>query len=453
MLRKIIYIICSVVLWCSCETKPEFAEIVIKVPGNGKTYIQKEGIFKFDSVALNENGEAVLRIDNKETGYYIFVDTKQSYNYIYLTPGSKISLTENETGVDFAGDNKEINEFINQNRYLGHSGETTVPFSAGWCEERDREVNGLIQKLEQSGLPEDFVGSHKHYYRLSDWSQRLSGPGNAAIFRGVTVELDSNYYDFLKTMDFSDERIMNKPGWFKIVLTALEEMEKQGLIEVSLENYFDIYAKRIGNEKMRSHLMYELLNHTLEMGYSDDFPANLGIARKNINDEEVTALLPELEQRYMTLKEKNAPVLRGQKAPEFEAVDVKGKAYKTSDFAGKVMILDFWFTGCLPCKAEMPYFEQMAKDMAGEEVCFLSMSLDTEGTLLDTWKNMVAGKEGPVYYLNVPGGFKAALPAAYLIHGVPRIVIVDKEGNIVDAYAKRPSDPKLKLQLEKLSKN
>lgn len=38
------------------------------------------------------------------------------------------------------------------------------------------------------------------------------------------------------------------------------------------------------------------------------------------------------------------------------------------------------------------------------------------------------------------------------IRSVPRVVLVDKDGRIVDAYAKRPSDPKLKLQLEKLMK-
>lgn len=452
MLRKITFAICFILALYSCETKPEFAEIIIKAPNDSKTYIQKEGTFKFDPVVLNENGEFILRVDNKEAGYYIFVDTKQHYNHIYLAPGTKILLTETEAGVSFAGDNKNINEFINQNRYLGHSGKTVAQFSSQWCEERDREVADLVAKLQQAGLPEDFVASHKYYYEMSDWNQRLSGPGSMAIFQGVMVELAPGYYDFLKTMNFSDERMMNKPGWFKVVLAALEEMEKQGLIEVSLDNYFDVYAKRISNEKMRSRFMYELLNHTLEMGYSDDFPANLEVARKNINDEEVMALLPELEQRYGELKEKNALVVRGQKAPDFEAVDINGKVYKSSDFAGKVMILDFWFTGCLPCKAEMPFFAEMAEEMAGEDVVFISMSLDTEGALLDMWKKLVADKQGAVYYLNVPGGFKAEYPAKYLIKGVPRIVIVDKEGNIVDAYAKRPSDPKLKLQLERLSK-
>ena len=52
----------------------------------------------------------------------------------------------------------------------------------------------------------------------------------------------------------------------------------------------------------------------------------------------------------------------------------------------------------------------------------------------------------------MPGGFKSDLVKKYLIRGVPRIVIVDKEGKIVDANAKRPSDPKLRMQLEQLVK-
>ena len=63
---------------------------------------------------------------------------------------------------------------------------------------------------------------------------------------------------------------------------------------------------------------------------------------------------------------------------------------------------------------------------------------------------MVKNKKGAELQLNVPGGFKSDLVKKYLIRGVPRIVIVDKEGKIVDANAKRPSDPKLKVRLKQL---
>ena len=214
----------------------------------------------------------------------------------------------------------------------------------------------------------------------------------------------------------------------------------------------EIYAKRIANEKVRSMFLVELLNFTLQKGYSDDFPSYLEGVRQYITHPEALEALPALEARYQESKETHKTIARGQMAPEFKAVDVKGKEYTSADFKGKVMVLDFWFTGCIPCRAEMPYMEKLADDMQGENIVFISMSVDTGDELMALWRKMVKDKKGAELQLNVPGGFKSDLVKKYLIHGVPRIVIVDKEGKIVDANAKRPSDPKLRMQLEQLVK-
>ena len=102
----------------------------------------------------------------------------------------------------------------------------------------------------------------------------------------------------------------------------------------------------------------------------------------------------------------------------------------------------------------MPYFDRLAETFKDRPVQFLSVSLDTGDQLMALWKKMVSEKDGksPVLNLNLPGGFRSDFTARMNIRSVPRVVLVDKDGRIVDAYAKRPSDPKLKLQLEKLMK-
>ncbi|HAC23205.1 MAG TPA: TlpA family protein disulfide reductase, partial [Porphyromonadaceae bacterium] len=70
--------------------------------------------------------------------------------------------------------------------------------------------------------------------------------------------------------------------------------------------------------------------------------------------------------------------------------------------------------------------------------------------LMDGWRKFIATKGNETLNVNLPGGFTSQECKNYLVRGVPRIVIVDKEGKIVDAYAKRPSDPKLKKQLVEL---
>jgi len=176
--------------------------------------------------------------------------------------------------------------------------------------------------------------------------------------------------------------------------------------------------------------------------------------RPLITDRKALDDLAEIEKQYLTLREKNKDLLRGMEMPDFTAYTQDGKAYTLSDMKGKVVVIDFWFTGCIPCRAEMPYFDRLAETFKDRPVQFLSVSLDTGDQLMALWKKMVSEKDGksPVLNLNLPGGFRSDFTARMNIRSVPRVVLVDKDGRIVDAYAKRPSDPKLKLQLEKLMK-
>ena len=44
----------------------------------------------------------------------------------------------------------------------------------------------------------------------------------------------------------------------------------------------------------------------------------------------------------------------GSRFPDFSATDIDGRTWTGADVAGKVMVLNLWFTGCGPCRAEMP---------------------------------------------------------------------------------------------------
>lgn len=426
------------------------ATVIFEVQTDKKVFFQPES----DTVTGYEEVKpgSTRMFPLEEPTYYYYVDGKSKFHTVFLTPGSTTHIIERGGQVTFEGDNADINRYMQQYPTLVVVPANIVAYSAEWVEYQRKEMERKVETLQASNLPEEFVRLHSLYYRSSYLLQLLVSPETVRVFQKQQVELPSGYYDDVFANCYDEADLLNYPKWFTLMRKDLELREQEGIIHPDYRNFITRYAECIENDEVKGAFMLRYLELILKAGYAEDFLSYLKQAEEAVKQPTVGYLsqLDGLKKQYADLRGKVKNIIRGNAVPMFTGVDVNGNSHSSADYSGKVWVLDFWFSGCIPCKAEMPYMEKLAEEFKGKDIQFFSLSLDSGNQLLKAWTELVKGKKGAELQLNIPEGFKSELARYFGIRSVPRIIIVDKDGKVFDAFARRPSDPKLRQLLKEM---
>jgi cytochrome c-type biogenesis protein len=148
-----------------------------------------------------------------------------------------------------------------------------------------------------------------------------------------------------------------------------------------------------------------------------------------LNSQRLASWLPDWESR-LKLRDTtpaNADNLRGaRQAPDVQFMKLDGSALRLSDLRGRVVVLNFWATWCVPCRAEMPEFNQLQRELEPQGLSIVGASvspLDTPEVIQSFQKDVkqeytiVRGPEEiGTQFQNGPG-----LPVTH---------ILDREGRI-----------------------
>lgn len=191
--------------------------------------------------------------------------------------------------------------------------------------------------------------------------------------------------------------------------------------------------------------------------FSADFQTQLDAKKSNLNTSFVTAqhkivadLKKGLIQQYNDAQRNKTELAVGMQSPEFKNyINLDGGKTSLSDFRGSYVFIDVWATWCGPCKYEFPFIGKVEKMYHGKNIKFVSISIDR---LKDEqkWRDMIK-KEGLVgIQLLADNEIKSSFIEGYYIQAIPRFIILDKEGKIINSDAPRPSQPELQDILNSL---
>ena len=176
------------------------------------------------------------------------------------------------------------------------------------------------------------------------------------------------------------------------------------------------------------------------------FLINIKIPKKTNGIESICPIVKgKVEEHEAEIK----PTGAGAPGSEFTYKDINGKKVSFSDLKGKYVYIDVWAMWCNPCKKEIPFLKKLEEEFKGKDIHFVSISVD-KPKQLEKWKKFVKDNELVGIQLFADNAFESKIAKDYKINAIPRFLLFDKEGVIIDADAKRPSDPDLKKMLKEL---
>lgn len=110
--------------------------------------------------------------------------------------------------------------------------------------------------------------------------------------------------------------------------------------------------------------------------------------------------------------------------PTFELASLSGDLVSSSDYDGKVLLLEFWATWCTPCVAQAKILEPLHRDFESRGVEFVAISLGEDATTVAAY---VGRSPFPYEVLLDP---QDKLSVSLGIYALPTVMIVDRSGRV-----------------------
>jgi thiol-disulfide isomerase/thioredoxin len=118
------------------------------------------------------------------------------------------------------------------------------------------------------------------------------------------------------------------------------------------------------------------------------------------------------------------PLEPPQPAPAISFTDAQGHSLSLADFRGRVVLLNFWATWCVPCVEEMPSLDNLQAKLGNDDFIVVAISTDRQGlSIVQPFLDKL-GIRNLAIYLDPPH----AAQRAFGIRGIPTTIVIDREG-------------------------
>jgi len=401
-----------------------------------------------DTIKLGVGGAFELFIEQNTANYFIIEHGKQNIQ-LYLLPTDEVSLQMNATSLldakEISGKSAVYIQYLIEKQKADKADQMAFQSfriaslsSENFFAKRDSIRNSrqklLKEKNETHHFLDSFVSIEKKTFDYQMGLELLNFKTNLSKM-GTPIQ-SAQFEAFTASLSLSDEEVTYDSQFRSFALNQVSEVATKryysGETKTPLRYYellIEVLCTTITSEKNKSVLISELMPQLMNDVGTKDLRNVIAILEKGCQDQKLVNSIKKAAAQYEYL-------YPGKPAPDAGFYDAAGNKSKISSYKGKVIYIDAWATWCGPCKREIPFLKALEEEYHGKNVQFISVSTDKD---VNAWKAYIAKESMGGLQLHQSEQFEETISKMYIVNSIPRFIIIDEEGNIVNTDAPRPS--------------
>ena len=418
--------------------------------------IENQMVFVKDENPLNTDLDTVL-VDGEgtfsytthlEKPKYISFEIDGEFLTLYMRPNDQISFTSNHKNffdqIKFDGGSSVYNNYMVDFSKSGQKFQNNLVFIYLNDEKRVSSILDSIKNMHHQrldGLTKSFTNiddffvksetkridyewgyrkiTYPLYHKFYSSSKELILPPDYESFLNILDKNDSSSLQLKSFRDFIDAYY-----YTQINKTIIEKLPYKEVMRIR----FRLMAKSFQSQAIVDYLCYDAVKNTVissGLRDADEITFFFDSICKN-----------EIYRTYIQKQyEKWNHLRKGQIAKDFTFVSATGDSIKLSDFKGKYIFLDVWATWCKPCLEQLPFLHKLQADFKSKKIVFISISVDQDKKV---WLKSLKDKQ--MGGIQLYAGRSDVLYNYYLITGIPRFILIDKDGKFVESSCQMPSN-------------
>ena len=453
-MRNILLLLFFITL-ISCENDYKTSYVIIdgELINNNSSTVNISGNGFEKEIFVSEDGSFSDTLFVKKNDYYSLRIGRESSS-VYLRKGGTLTLMI------------DIEQFDESLTYSGSIAPENNYLAAKYLVSEQEMAFDKVYVLSQEKFILVVNKIYKNYIDLLNASQGISEEFKQKEYKEIefahinNIENYEQYYQYLtKDLDFKAEETLYK-DYKDFNFNDTEAYETSNAYKRLLETHYQRIAQNEANNNrkdltltyletinnsfsdgsVKEQLMFNYLRYGMKANEALESVYKLYKSSSQNSDN-----LSKVASSYKVLTK----LTPGKASPKFIYENYIGGMTGLEDLAGKIVYIDVWATWCGPCLREIPALKSLENDYHNKNIAFVSLSID-EKKDYQKWRTMITDKELTGIQLMADNNWNSSFITSYGIKGIPRFILIDTLGNIINSDAPRPSNPKIRKILDEL---